>query len=209
MHDTHTPAEPDASQYARFFDAAPCAGWMFDARTLQIVHANRAAVDIYGFTRAEFLGMTLDQLAPDEDRAAVRRQLHEAPAGADGAAQRHCTRTGVIFGVQLRWVRPPGARRRAPAGTVVAWAERQAAAPEPVATRDEEVLAFREAPVGLLQLDDAGHIAGHIRRVNVAAATLLRASSSELSGRPFATLLHDDNETAAVPLLRVGDRWTG
>lgn len=62
----------DAEQrYATLFDQVPAPVWLYDLDTLHLYAANHAAIRRYGWTRDEFLNMSLGDLAPP----AVRETL--------------------------------------------------------------------------------------------------------------------------------------
>ena len=52
------------------FDTNPLPSWVFDLATLAFLEVNQAAVIHYGYTREEFLAMTLLDLCPSEQAAA-------------------------------------------------------------------------------------------------------------------------------------------
>ena len=51
------------------FDVNPNAMWIFDARSLRILAANRAAVAFYGIAHKRFLTLTMSALFPEDDGA--------------------------------------------------------------------------------------------------------------------------------------------
>lgn len=50
----------------QLFDVLPVPSWIYDTRTLRIVAVNAAALQKYGYSRGEFLAMTLVELRPPE-----------------------------------------------------------------------------------------------------------------------------------------------
>ena len=60
----HTPAQEtqpsSEASYRLLFDNNPQSMWVYDRDTLAFLAVNDAAVHHYGYTRAEFLGMTLN-----------------------------------------------------------------------------------------------------------------------------------------------------
>lgn len=55
------------AHYRLLFESSPVPAWVTDAETLAFLAVNQAAVDHYGYSREEFLGMTLPRiLSPDE-----------------------------------------------------------------------------------------------------------------------------------------------
>jgi PAS domain S-box-containing protein len=88
------------------FEQAPHATCIYDRSTLAIVAINDAATATYGYSREEFLAMTIMDVIPPEDRslfAGVARpwQGHESSGLRDAAAQRHLCKNGGIIDVEV------------------------------------------------------------------------------------------------------------
>jgi len=49
------------------FNHSPLPKWIFDIETLQFLLVNDAACEHYGYTREEFLSMTIKDIRPIED----------------------------------------------------------------------------------------------------------------------------------------------
>jgi hypothetical protein len=58
--------------YRMLFEANPHPMWVYDVETLQFLAVNDAAVEHYGYTKEEFLHMTILRLRPVEDREMIR-----------------------------------------------------------------------------------------------------------------------------------------
>ena len=54
-------------QYRQVFEASPRPIWVYDESTLQFLAVNDAAVRDYGYSRGEFLAMTLKDIRPEEE----------------------------------------------------------------------------------------------------------------------------------------------
>lgn len=52
--------------YMRIFDSSPIPMWVFDTQTLQFLAVNDTAVIQYGYTKEEFMGLTIQVLRPME-----------------------------------------------------------------------------------------------------------------------------------------------
>ncbi|MGI9042249.1 MAG: PAS domain-containing protein, partial [Gemmatimonadales bacterium] len=63
------------------FERNPLPMWLFDAETLAILAVNDAAVEHYGYSREEFLGLTIMDLRPQE---AIPELLASRPAAGSG-----------------------------------------------------------------------------------------------------------------------------
>ncbi|HEY9195519.1 MAG TPA: PAS domain S-box protein, partial [Mucilaginibacter sp.] len=59
------------AQYRDMYDSNPNPMWIYDPETLCFVSVNDAAVDVYGYTRGEFLSKSILDIRPVEDRADV------------------------------------------------------------------------------------------------------------------------------------------
>jgi PAS domain S-box-containing protein len=77
--------------------------WVFDRETLAFLDVNDAAVKEYGFSRQEFLTMTLRDIRPAEDLPELLRHTpHPRPHGRSTAERwRHRTKSGVLFPVTI------------------------------------------------------------------------------------------------------------
>ncbi|MBW4890484.1 PAS domain S-box protein [Mucilaginibacter sp. HMF5004] len=54
-------------RYKRIFDKSPLPMWLFDTDTLAFLDVNIAAINHYGYTKDEFLRMTIKDIRPKED----------------------------------------------------------------------------------------------------------------------------------------------
>jgi two-component system, cell cycle sensor histidine kinase and response regulator CckA len=77
--------------------------WIFDRESLAFLEVNEAAVRQYGYSRVEFLAMTILAVRPPEDIPELLRQTpHPRPQGASTAEPwRHRTKFGRIFPVTI------------------------------------------------------------------------------------------------------------
>ncbi|MGH9944411.1 MAG: PAS domain S-box protein [Pyrinomonadaceae bacterium] len=55
------------ARYRLLFDSNPLPMWVYDLETLRFIAVNEAAIEHYGYSREEFLGMTLKDIRPPED----------------------------------------------------------------------------------------------------------------------------------------------
>ena len=53
--------------YSSFFYLNPLPSWVYDIKTFQILDVNQAAIDHYGYTRKEFLALTIKDLRPQQE----------------------------------------------------------------------------------------------------------------------------------------------
>ena len=55
------------AQYRLLFESNPQPMWVYDLSTLRFLAVNDAAIHHYGYTRAEFLDMTIMDIRPEDD----------------------------------------------------------------------------------------------------------------------------------------------
>src|SRR5690606_40971831 len=68
----------------------PEPAWIFDRETLRFLAVNEAAVQRYGYTEDEFLGMTIADIRPTEDVPRLMAFLAgERPSPQDAGRWRH------------------------------------------------------------------------------------------------------------------------
>jgi len=176
------------------------------AATHRILAVNDAAIEAYGYTRDEFVGMRMDGLVP----ASRRRDRH--PFGQGQRARsiwqgQHVTKSRCLLDVQLI-VTPTGRNRdrRDRSGDVLTCVAWPVAAVQPATTRRS--LAFERAPVGLLAVDERGAVL----EANQAAARLLHRPLSGLRRAQLTDLAAPAGRASArqvLDALASGTRWSG
>lgn len=65
------------------FDNHPDPMWIYDLQTLRFLEVNGAATVKYGYSREEFLAMTLKDIRPVKDIPALLQNVRDAPPGLD------------------------------------------------------------------------------------------------------------------------------
>jgi PAS domain S-box-containing protein len=86
------------ARYRILFEQHPVPMWVYAPDTLRFLDVNEAAVTHYGYSREEFLAMTILEMRPEEDVARLLGALGSGPA--DGA-WRHRLRDGSIIDVEI------------------------------------------------------------------------------------------------------------
>ncbi len=59
--------ENSEEKYRLLFHKSPIPKWVYDLDTLEILDVNETAISLYGYTREEFLSITVNDLKPEED----------------------------------------------------------------------------------------------------------------------------------------------
>jgi len=90
------------SKYRLAFESNPLPMWVFDRETLCFLAVNEAALDQYGYTREEFLSMTIRDIRPES--AAPLLEVHLRDGGLDGATPKqwqHVKKDGTLLDVEI------------------------------------------------------------------------------------------------------------
>lgn len=91
------------------FEYSPLPKWLYDVKTLRFLEVNRAAVRHYGYSRDEFLRMTLLDIRPPDDAEALVRQVEEVKkdlsttgtAPVSFGVWRHGKKDGTLIDVEI------------------------------------------------------------------------------------------------------------
>src|SRR3989440_2379209 len=91
-------------QYRILFQSNPHPMWVFDVETLAFLAVNDAAIHHYGYSRAEFLGMTLKDIRRAEDVPALVADLSRRTATHDvSGVWQHQKKNGELINVEITW----------------------------------------------------------------------------------------------------------
>jgi diguanylate cyclase (GGDEF)-like protein/PAS domain S-box-containing protein len=89
-------------QYRLAFERNPQPMWVYDLDTLALIAVNDAAIAHYGYSRAEFLSMTIKDLRSSNELAALDRNLSAGGVGFErSTGWRHRKRDGSIIDVEI------------------------------------------------------------------------------------------------------------
>ena len=197
-------------RYRQLFRAIPNPVFVYDAQSYQIVSVNEAAVRKYGYSRDEFLRMTMHSIRPPDDTPSPFYALGDTglPDGPP-AARRHVTRDGTIIDVDVSafTLNLDGRAVRLALVTDVT-ARRHA---EAELRRSEELFRgmFENASAGVSLTDPNGRFVA----CNPAFAAMVGRTAEELTNLTPADVTHPDDWAAQLPFLaevRAGrrDRFT-
>ena len=90
------------NNYKFLFENNPLPMWIYDLETLQFLTINDSAVEKYGFSRDEFLSMTLKDIRPAEDVPLLIDQISGHQEGfQQSGSWRHRLKNGKIIFVEI------------------------------------------------------------------------------------------------------------
>jgi diguanylate cyclase (GGDEF)-like protein/PAS domain S-box-containing protein len=95
-------------QYRLLFEKNPHPMWIVDRQTLAFLAVNEAAIQHYGYTRHEFLSMTVKDIRPPADidallEYAVKSRNEHASGLENAGVWRHRKKDGTLIDVEITW----------------------------------------------------------------------------------------------------------
>ena len=182
----------DAS-YRLLFEKHPTAMWIFDVESLSFLAINEAALQQYGYSRDEFLSMTIRDIRPAEDISVLLENVAHLSTGLEkGGMWRHRRKDGSLIEVEIISHDLDWSGRRARLVFAMDVTER---------TRTQERLSRNEESYRKLVEESPDAMQVHrqstIVFANSACAKLFGASSAdELLGRQHLDSVHPDDRAS-------------
>jgi PAS domain S-box-containing protein len=92
----------DEKKYKYLFENNPQPLWIYDLKTLAFLEVNNAAIEQYGYSREEFLSMTLKDIRPNEDVDSLLDDVARTTRELNNAGEwRHVKKNGEIIYVEI------------------------------------------------------------------------------------------------------------
>jgi len=93
-----------AKRFRIFFENNPIPTWVFNLETSQFIEVNNAAINHYGYSKEEFLAMSITDLRPAEDVVSLQKMLEAIQTKESNSAYgRHRHKDGSIIDVYISW----------------------------------------------------------------------------------------------------------
>lgn len=169
-------SRPRAESYRQLFDGSPLPMWIIDIETLRFLDVNATACRAYGYSRGEFLAMTLHDIRPPDDVPAMEWWLQTSdPHVVATAIWRHRRKDGSVFFAEVASHEAPYQGRAARYACAIDVTKR---------IRDEQRIrrlsqAIEQSPAATAITD----IEGRIQYVNAKFIEVSGYSSEELIGQ--------------------------
>ncbi|HEY2980517.1 MAG TPA: PAS domain S-box protein [Anaerolineales bacterium] len=89
-------------RYRLLFDDNPLPMWVYDLETLAFLAVNEAAIQHYGYERAEFLSMTIKDIRSAEEAQRLQANLNSERSETERSGPwKHCKRDGTQIDVEI------------------------------------------------------------------------------------------------------------
>ena len=177
------------TRFGMLFEQSPLPTWVFEPGTLRILAVNQAAARVYGYTREEMLGLTIEALRPPGEIGRLREAIADGTAFDDTSPQTwvHVARDGRLMhmrchGADIEFM---GRRARQVIGldfTDKVMSDRELAASEGAY---RQLLARMPLPLVIVR-------GGGIAYANLLAEERLGSAGSTLVGRDAADFMDAD-----------------
>ena len=171
-------------RYHLLFDSNPHPVWVYDLKTLVILDVNRSAVRNYGYSREEFLSLSIKDIRPSQDVPAVLESAVKAPLDTEtSGVWKHLKKGGTLIDVEI--TSHPLVYEGRDARLVVATDITTRKRAEEALRQSEErfrLLVSEVADYAILMLDPEGRIASW----NAGAERIKGYRSEEIIGQHFS-----------------------
>jgi PAS domain S-box-containing protein len=173
------------------FEEHPMPCWIYDPATLRFLEVNRAATERYGYSRDEFMAMTLADIRPGEDiPALVANVASQHEASQDSKTWRHKRKDNSILFVRI--ISRAMLYRGRSARLVVACDIQEQAMTEQALQRSNSVLrCVWDSANDAMRLTDQD---GNVVQVNEAYTRFTGLSKDQLENRPFWNIYPDERQ---------------
>ncbi|BBB70060.1 hypothetical protein UNDYM_5807 [Undibacterium sp. YM2] len=93
----------DNTSFIELFQAHPIPMWVYDLQTLAFLTVNTAAIEHYGYTKAEFQAMTIEAIRPSYEKERLRLNLRQQTSSAleKSGIWLHKKKDGSIINVEI------------------------------------------------------------------------------------------------------------
>lgn len=89
-------------RYRLLFDSNPHPVWVYDLESLAILDVNQAAIQSYGYSRSEFLSLTIKDIRPPEDVPALLENTRNTPKDGESTSEwKHVKKNGAQIDVEI------------------------------------------------------------------------------------------------------------
>ena len=170
-------------QYRLLFQDNPNPMWVFDLESLRFLEVNAAAIEHYGYSREEFLKMTIADVRPPEKNKHIENLVSDV--AERGLVWRHRKKSGELIDVEVIW-------------TPMAFRERFAAL-----TMATDVTERRHVEHRNLVFSKLSHRLSSATTASEAAMIICEASDELFRWNDFALDVYDSARDEVFSLLNI------
>jgi PAS domain S-box-containing protein len=175
-------------RYHLLFDSNPQPVWVYDVKSLAILDVNHSAVRNYGYSREEFLSLTIKDIRPPEGVPALLESAVKAPPDTEiSSVWQHRKKDGTLIDVEItsHSLVYEGRDARLVVATDITMRKR---AEEALQTSEEKARSVVQTAHDAIVSADSH---GNITDFNRGAEAIFGYSAQEVIGKPLAVLMPD------------------
>ena len=191
------------ARYRELFISNPNPMWIYDLESLAFLDVNNAAISHYGYSREEFLSMSLKDIRPLEDLPRLINNVNAVGDGLDNAGTwRHIKKDGGIIDVEITSHVLQFHQRRAELVLACDITARKRA--------EDAMNAFFDQSLVMLYIADMENF--KIVRANEEVIRITGRTKEEIFATPFIEFIHpEDRESTmeAMAQLVAGEPMVG
>jgi PAS domain S-box-containing protein len=194
-------------KYRLLFENSPQPMWVYDNATLRFLAVNGAAVQEYGYSRDEFLAMSIKDIRPPEDIEALVRATAQPAVRLVSGPWRHRKKTGQVVDVEVSSHQVPFIAKDARLVIVT-----------DVTERIKSLAALRESRALLEQAQAVAHLGSWFSEPGSTGRVIWSRETCRIYGMPdnqdnfsisaddfFARVYHADREAVQEAALKAFD----
>jgi diguanylate cyclase (GGDEF)-like protein/PAS domain S-box-containing protein len=190
-------------RYRTLFEGNPLPMWVYDFETLKFIAVNEAAVKHYGFSKDEFLQMTIAGIRPPEEIPTMMSTLATLRDRDRNRVFRHSKKDGTTFDAEITSFEFVSAGRRARLVIAVDVTQRRLAEERLRENEERYRLLFERNLAGVFR----SNLEGRILEVNESMARIFGYSREELLATPAQSLFFTPEERQRA-IARLRDQKT-
>jgi PAS domain S-box-containing protein len=187
-------------QYRVLFATYPSPTWVYDAETLAFLAVNDAAVEHYGYSREQFLAMTIRDIYPPEDVPAFLESgtvTSDKPQAA--GVWRHQKKNGGIILAEI-FASAIQFEDRSAQLAIAIDITKQRKAENAIRESESRLRAIIDNEPECVKTVSTG---GLLLEMNAAGLRMIEAeSAAQIRGRPVSELIHPDDRASFAELHR-------
>ena len=174
------------------FEKNPNPMWVYDSETLRFLDVNQAAIDSYGWSREEFLKMTILDIRPEADIEKARASARQSRTMHDSGPWRHCHKDGSEHLVRITSYATKHASRTARVVSVNDVTDLMRTT-EALAQSEEMFRSLcASSPTGVYK----ARIDGYVLYVNPVLAAMWQMTEEEMLGHGWQQRVHPEDVEA-------------
>ncbi len=179
------------ARYRSLFESNPQPMWVFDLETFDFLAVNDAAILHYGYSRDEFLAMTIKEIRPTEDLTALMAYIAQPSShGGRHGFLRHRKKDGTIIEVEISAHELTFNERSACLVLAQDITERKQAE-----TQRDRFFTMAVDILATFGMD------GQFKRMNPAFSQTLGFTEDEIISKPFMEWVHPEDKAATLAVV--------